>query len=46
MRLILYQLSASKTTEENYLLTTDSKSALYKVSYEAPLTREIKLLRL
>ena len=29
--------------KENLLLTTDSKEALYKASYEAPLTRKIRL---
>ena len=39
MRLLLNQLSATKTTEENQLLTTDSKEALYKGSSETPLLK-------
>ena len=39
----LHQLSANKTIKENQLLTTDSKVASYKASYEDPLTRKIKL---
>ena len=39
----LYQLSATKTTEKNKSLTTDSKEASYKASYKAPLTRKIGL---
>ena len=30
-----YQLAASKTTEENQLLTTESKEASYESSYKA-----------
>ena len=39
-RLLLYQLSATKTTES---LPTDSKEASYETSYEVPLTRKIGL---
>ena len=39
----LYQLSATKTTEENYFLTTDLKEALYDASYKVPPTRKMRL---
>ena len=43
-RLHLHQFSATKVTEENWLLTTDSKEALYKALYKGQLTTKNKAI--
>ena len=42
MRLHLNQLSATKTTEENQLLTTDSKETSYEASYQVSTDQKYK----
>ena len=39
----MYQMSATKATEMNQMLTTDSKEALYEASHKVILTGKIGL---